>query len=95
MPTSAEMTLFDADLMLAGRRRTPAVEVALEDDSAPLGDQETVEPGSSPAAFTAGSSWICALPGAGASARPMTRQQTNAGCFIRTKKQEVSSSGEI
>ena len=40
MPTSAEMTLFDADLMLAGRVGARAVEVALEHElAAPAGQQ--------------------------------------------------------
>ena len=43
MPTSAEMTLLDTDLTLAGGRLATAVEIALENDAAALRYQETVQ----------------------------------------------------
>ena len=45
MPTSAEMTLFDADLMLAGRLGRRAVVVALEKQLAAPADEQAVEAG--------------------------------------------------
>ena len=44
MPTSAAITLFDADLTLAGRVAERLVVVALEDDLAALADQQAVQP---------------------------------------------------
>ena len=43
MPTSAEMTLLDADLTLAGRSARGAVVVALEDELPALADEQAAQ----------------------------------------------------